>query len=82
MMRRVTGHNGTYSSGAGSWGNYCDGAYGVGTVRTNVSLNGSPPSGSYFLPLLDTARVTPVGAVNKTRAWGALACVCLDLEMS
>lgn len=77
--RRIVGHNATFSSGGGSWANYCDGAFGAGTLNTNVSLNGATPSGSYYLSRLDTARVQPVGSTFAPRRWGALACAYLGV---
>ena len=40
-------------------------------------VGGDPATGEITTVTIDNARVVPVGAANKPRAWGALACAYL-----
>lgn len=72
MSRAVTGGtDGFLANGATAWGTFT-------SVRMPAALV-SQTSGTYTTTRaeIDSGRVTPVGAANKPRAWGALACVYL-----
>jgi hypothetical protein len=74
MIRNITGSMSVTVS-AGVWPNNVAGAFylakpgGLGAVGSASTSN----TAFYF----DPSRVVPVGAANKPRGWGALACAYL-----
>lgn len=75
MARNITGWVGALAQGVGASGSF-GGALYMSTGGGGAAAGGS---GVYAVRscYFDSSRVVPVGAVNKPRAWGALACCYL-----
>lgn len=72
MARRVAGRTGYDEQG------WATGVFYAGDVATGMAGT----SGTRHLLSIDSGRTGPVGAANKPRGWGALACAFLGTPVT